>query len=145
MVSKKKHPRFQRTNYGRTRRSRVKDNWRRPRGIDNKQREKYAYMGKLPSIGYKNPLALRGKHPSGLEEVMVFSPAEVAGLKGVVVRIAASVGARKAALIIKACGDAKLRVLNPAKGKWEKKAEPAKKKEEKKQEQKAEQPKKLVN
>lgn len=144
MVSKKKHPTFQRTNFGRTRRSRVKDNWRRPRGIDNKQREKYAYMGKLPSIGYKNPKALRGKHPSGLEEVIVFSPAEVAGLKNVVVRIASSVGARKAALIIKACTGAKIRVLNPAKGKWEKKAKPAKK--EKKQEQKVEQPKKqLVN
>ncbi len=124
MVSKKKHPRFQRPNYGRTKRSRVKDNWRRPRGIDNKQREKYNYMGKLPSIGYKNPKVLRGKHPSGLDEVIVFRPAEIAGLKNVVVRIASAVGAKKAALIIKACEGAKIRVLNKAKGKWEKKAKP---------------------
>ncbi|HQT44614.1 MAG TPA: eL32 family ribosomal protein, partial [Candidatus Micrarchaeota archaeon] len=105
MVSKKKHPTFKRTNFGRTRRSRVKDNWRRPRGIDNKQREKYAYMGKLPSIGYKNPKALRGRHPSGLYEVIVSTPAQVAGLKDVVVRVAGSVGAKKAAPILKELSD----------------------------------------
>ncbi|MBM3229466.1 50S ribosomal protein L32e [Candidatus Parvarchaeota archaeon] len=132
MVSKRKHPTFRRTNYGRSRRSRIKDNWRRPRGIDNKQREKYAYMGKLPSIGYGNPAALKNLHPSGMKEARVFNAGQLAGLKDVVVRIAGGVGAKKAALIFQEAKKAGLRILNykapvPRPKKDEKKAPEAKK------------------
>jgi len=112
MVTKRTHPKFHRTNLGRFRRSRVADNWRRPRGIDNKQREKYNYMGKLPSIGYGNPKEIRHLHPSGLKEVIVENVSMLAGLKNVVVRIAGGVGARKAADIAKAAKAAGLRLLN---------------------------------
>ncbi|MEM4348136.1 MAG: eL32 family ribosomal protein [Candidatus Anstonellaceae archaeon] len=113
MVSKRKHPKFLRPNYGRTKRSRVPLSWRRPRGIDNKKRQKLAYMGASPSIGYGQPKQLKHRHPCGLPEIRVQSPAELAGLSGVAVRIASGVGALKRAAIQKMAQQLGLKVLNP--------------------------------
>lgn len=115
MVSKRKHPKFLRPNYGRSSRSRIKKAWRRPRGIDNKKRQKLKYMGASPSIGYGQPFVIRGFHPSGMPEVLVQSPSDVAGLRGVAVRIASGVGRIKRMAIIKLCEEAKLPVLNKEK------------------------------
>ncbi|MCX8175071.1 MAG: 50S ribosomal protein L32e [Candidatus Micrarchaeota archaeon] len=115
MVSKRKHPKFLRPNYGRSSRSRVSDSWRRPRGIDNKKRLKLAYMGASPSIGYRQPSQVRGKHPLGLPEVLVQSPSELASLKGVAVRIASGVGALKRDSIQKLAEKMGLVILNPKK------------------------------
>ena len=142
MAKKRTHPKFLRPNYGRSSRSRIKIAWRRQRGIDNKKRMKIRYMGASPSIGYGQPSKIRHFHPSGMPEVLVQSPSEVAGLKGVMVRIASGVGRLKREAIIRLAEAAKLRVANKAKKypprpeKKEKKdekkktAEPAKKEEE---------------
>jgi large subunit ribosomal protein L32e len=98
-IKKRKHPKFLRPNYGRSSRSRIKLAWRRPRGIDNKKRLKIKYMGASPSIGYRQPNAIRYHHPKGLPEVLVQTPADLAGLKNVVIRIAGSVGRLKRAAI----------------------------------------------
>ena len=98
-IKKRKHPKFLRPNYGRSSRSRIKLAWRRPRGIDNKKRLKIKYMGASPSIGYRQPKAIRYHHPKGLPEVLVQTPADMAGLKDVVIRIAGSVGRLKRAAI----------------------------------------------
>lgn len=139
MVSKRKHPKFLRPNYGRSSRSRIKLAWRRPRGIDNKKRLKIAYMGASPSIGYRQPLSIRHLHPSGLLEVLVQTPADLSNLKSVAVRIAAGVGRAKREAIIKLAESMKLPVLNKAKKykpKPEKKAVGAKKQDAKKPEEK---------
>lgn len=94
-IKKRKHPQFLRPNYGRKSRSRIKSAWRRPRGIDNKKRLKIKYMGASPSIGYRQPRATRHFHPHGMPEVLVQAPADLEGLKGVVVRIAGGVGRLK--------------------------------------------------
>lgn len=145
MVSKRKHPKFLRPNYGRSSRSRIKLAWRRPRGIDNKKRLKIAYMGASPSIGYGQPSAIRHLHPSGMPEVLVASTADLTSLKAVAVRIASGVGRLKRESIIKLAESMKLPVLNKAKKykpKPEKKALDAKKQEAKKpEEKKAEAPK----
>jgi len=147
MVSKRKHPKFLRPNYGRSSRSRIKLAWRRPRGIDNKKRSKIAYMGCSPSIGYGQPQEIKYNHPLGMPEVLVQAPSELKGLKGVVVRIAGGVGRLKREAIIKLCEAAKIKVVNKNKKypiKAEKKAKTddkkkpeAKKAEEKKVENKA--------
>ena len=112
MVNKRPHPKFNRPNYGRSSRSRIKDNWRRPRGIDNKKRAKIAYMGCSPSIGYGQPSEIKYTHPLGLKEILVQTPKEIAGLKDVLIRIASGVGRRKSEEIIKLAKAAGLKVLN---------------------------------
>ena len=110
-IKKRKHPQFLRPNYGRSSRSRIKIAWRRPRGIDNKKRLKIKYMGESPSIGYRQPKAIRYHHPHGLPEVLVQTPADLAGLKNVVIRIAGSVGRLKRAAIEKLAASMALHVV----------------------------------
>lgn len=115
MVSKREHPKFRRPNYGRTSRSRIKIAWRRPRGIDNKKGFKFKYMGASPNIGYGQPSSIKGRHPQGMPEVLAQTPADLNGAKGVVVRIAAGVGAVKREAIQKLAEGMKLKVVNPKK------------------------------
>lgn len=115
MASKRKHPTFARPNYGRTSRSRIKGNWRRQRGIDNKKRLKLRYMGASPSIGYGQPSEIEHEHPSGLREALVQTPSELSALKGVAVRIASGVGRKKREEIIRVAESMKLPVLNKSK------------------------------
>jgi len=110
-IKKRKHPQFLRPNYGRSSRSRIKIAWRRPRGIDNKKRLKIKYMGESPSIGYRQPRAIRYHHPKGLPEVLVQTPADLKGLKNVVIRIAGSVGRLKRAAIEKLAASMALHVV----------------------------------
>ena len=110
-IKKRTHPKFLRPNYGRSSRSRIKIAWRRPRGIDNKKRLKIKYMGASPSIGYRQPRAIRYNHPRGLPEKLVQTPADLVGLKDVVIRIAGSVGRLKRAAIEKLAASMKLHVV----------------------------------
>jgi len=149
-IKKRKHPQFLRPNYGRSSRSRIKIAWRRPRGIDNKKRLKIKYMGESPSIGYRQPKAIRYHHPRGLPEVLVQTPADLKGLKNVVIRIAGSVGRLKRAAIEKLAGSMALHVVNVKKyapfvkrieKKDRKKAKEAAKKEGPEKKKEAEKPK----
>ncbi|MEW6328942.1 MAG: 50S ribosomal protein L32e [Candidatus Micrarchaeota archaeon] len=110
---KRKHPKFFRSNFGRKERKRVKDNWRKPRGIDNKKRLKIKWMGAEPNIGWKNPERIRGLHPSGAREVLVHNVYELENIEqGCAVRIARGVGRRKRAMITDEAANMGLRVLN---------------------------------
>jgi len=129
-IKKRKHPQFLRPNSGRSSRSRIKKNWRRPRGIDNKKRLKIKYMGASPSIGYGQPAATRGFHPRGKPEVLVQSPSELENLKDIVIRIASGVGRLKREAIQKLAASKGLHVANP------KKFEPKQKRMEKKERKK---------
>ncbi len=99
-IVKKKHPKFQRQNVHLKRRVTV-TGWRKPRGIDNKQRIYKWGFGASPSIGYRNARATRGLHPCGLREIRVFNEADLEKLDCVTdaARIAACVGKRKRAAI----------------------------------------------
>ena len=113
MVQKKRpHPQFLRPNYGRSKRSRIKGNWRRPRGQNNKKKEKRKYMGASPSIGYGQPSGVKYVHPSGFPEVLVQSPIDLEGLKEVAIRVASGVGGRKRAEIYKLAEKQGLKILN---------------------------------
>ena len=108
--SKKKKPKFSPMNL--TTRIRVKDRWRKPRGVANKRRRKCAYVGPSPRVGYKNAEEARHLHPLGLPEFLVKTPTELDGAKDVLVRIAGSVGAKKRTLIEEKAKKLGLRVLN---------------------------------
>ena len=51
--------------------------WRRPRGLQSKQRRHYGYRTQIVSIGYRGPAAVRGLVPSGFRPVIVHTPAEI--------------------------------------------------------------------
>ena len=140
-VRTRKGARFKRDGFGK--KSQLSDSWRKPRGQHNKQREQKKAKGNLPKPGFGSPIAVRGMHPSGFYEVLVYSADDLDGLnaKTQAVRIAASVGNRKRAGIQEKALSAGLKVLNaresPATGRTrpapvKAKDEPVQKKEPKK-------------
>ncbi len=109
----KKRPKF--SKFESWRLVRVKDYWRRPTGIDNKMRQKRKGWPKSVKVGYGSPKAVRGLHPSGLEEVAVFNVGDltIVDPETQVARIGGSVGARKRTAILAEAVNLGIRVLNP--------------------------------
>ena len=89
---------------------RVKERWRRPRGVDNKKRIKRKDRGALPKVGYKKKI--RGLHPSGKPELLVKNLKDLEGAKDVVVRISGSVGKKLRKEIVKKAESLGLKILN---------------------------------
>lgn len=88
--------------------------WRRPRGMHSKMRRHYNYRPPVVSIGYRGPVAARGLHPSGFEEVLVHRPEDLLKVdpKTQAARVGRTVGGRKAELIEKEADKLGIRVLN---------------------------------
>ncbi len=86
---------FKRDGFGKKRQ--LSDSWRKPRGQHNKQREQKKAKGNLPKPGFGSPVAVRGMHPSGFFEVLVFTEKDLENVdaKTQAIRISAGVGARK--------------------------------------------------
>ncbi|TYT63567.1 50S ribosomal protein L32e [Natrialba swarupiae] len=106
-------PQFNRQDYHM--KKRTPESWRRPRGQLSKQRRGVKGKGPTVEAGYRTPDAVRGKHPSGFEEVYVENTDDLEGVDGdtEAVRIASSVGARKRERIEETAEDEGIRVLNP--------------------------------
>ncbi|MDJ1431493.1 50S ribosomal protein L32e [Halostagnicola sp. A-GB9-2] len=106
-------PQFNRQDYHM--KKRTPESWRRPRGQLSKQRKGVKGKGPKVQAGYRTPKAVRGKHPSGFEEVYVENTDDLEGVDGdtQAVRIASSVGARKRERIEEVAEDDGVRVLNP--------------------------------
>jgi len=96
------------------RKSKLADVWRRPRGLHNKQRRQFSAKGVLPRPGYGSPAAVRGMHPSGYAEVLVFTPADLVDLnpETQAARIGGSVGNKKRGAIQARALELGLKVLN---------------------------------
>ncbi len=119
-MKKKTHPIFSIPNYGSKKRKRVLPRWRKQRGIDNKKRVKYAFMGAEPTIGYGNPESLKGVRVNGKRTVLVHNPDEIKtlmeknALQGYDVIIAKGVSVRKRIAITEIAKKAKVNVTNGA-------------------------------
>ena len=96
---------------------RFDDRWRRPRGRHNKLRKKIKGKGALVSIGYGTPSILRGRHPSGFEEMLIHNPKELEGLDPSrhAIRIARTVGLKKRLEIESIAEEKGFKILNPTK------------------------------
>jgi large subunit ribosomal protein L32e len=106
-------PQFNRQDYHK--KKRTPESWRRPRGQLSKQRRGIKGKGPTVEAGFRTPTDVRGKHPSGFEEVYVENVDDLEGVDGSreAVRIASSVGARKRERIEEVAEDEGVRVLNP--------------------------------
>ncbi len=113
---KKKKPKFAREEMYKVKK--LKDVWRRRRGIDSKAAEEKRGKGKLPGIGYKKPNLLTGIDPSGYYSVLVHNSNELRALNPGrdAIIIASAVGRRKRNEIIRVANDLKVTILNPRKG-----------------------------
>jgi len=86
--------------------------WRRPKGRDNKMREKRKSYPATVSIGYKSPKAESGKI-DGAIPIVVSAPKQLEKLdKKTLVIISGKTGAKKRLEIIKMAQEMKLKMLN---------------------------------
>jgi large subunit ribosomal protein L32e len=110
--AKNKKPAFVRSESWRY--MKLKENWRRPRGLDNKMRRKIKGWPPSVSVGYKGPKAARGLHPSGYKEVLVHNAKELSGIdpKTEAARIAHTVGKKKRTQILAEAKKLKVFILN---------------------------------
>jgi large subunit ribosomal protein L32e len=131
--AKKKKPDFVRPESWRY--VKLKESWRRPRGLDHKMRRKIKGWPPTVSVGYKGPKVARGLHPSGYKEVLVHNAKEISKVdpKSEAARIAHTVGKKKRVQIIAEAKKKKVFILNfkPAKELVEKEKEELEEAEEK--------------
>jgi large subunit ribosomal protein L32e len=112
VIKKRKIPEFRRPLSGTIKR--IKESWRRPRGLHSKVRQKEKSKLKMPDIGYRQPKEVRGLHPSGFKEVLVrnLKDLERVDPSKEAIRIAATVGKKKREEIVKKAKELKIRILN---------------------------------
>jgi large subunit ribosomal protein L32e len=108
----KKRPAFRRVESWRYKR--VKDSWRKARGIDSKTRKKKKSGVKSPTIGYRSPKKVRGLHPSGMIEVLIATIDDLKNLnkKKHALKISGKLGAKKRIILTDYCQRRGFKILN---------------------------------
>ena len=114
---KKLTPNFLRTEWFRYKRL-SRSGWRRPKGMDNKQRRNYKYRGAMVRVGHGKVAAARGLHSSGFREVMVQNPNDLESIdpETEAARIGRTVGGRKRERIHDRADELGIRILNRRRG-----------------------------
>ncbi|MDG6218644.1 MAG: 50S ribosomal protein L32e [Candidatus Thermoplasmatota archaeon] len=109
---KKKTPRFLREEWFRYKR--ISKNWRRPDGITSKMRINKKYRPSRVRVGFRGPKNVRGLHPSGFEEVLVYNVSDLESINAGVqaARIAGTVGTKKRVAIAEKAKELDIRLLN---------------------------------
>jgi large subunit ribosomal protein L32e len=111
--------------------NRLAENWRKPKGKDNKMRKQKSGMPAIVKVGYRGPRAARGLHPSGYTDNIIHNTAELARLdpKKDAARIGRTVGKKKRIEIINKAAALGIKVLNTGKLMPKKQEEKEKEKE----------------
>ncbi|MGB7124279.1 MAG: 50S ribosomal protein L32e [Thermoplasmata archaeon] len=89
--------------------------WRRPRGLQSKQRRHYGYRTQIVSIGYRSPAAVRGLVPSGFRPILVHTPDDLERIdaRTEAAIIARTVGTRRRLTLEETARRLGVHVLNP--------------------------------
>ena len=89
--------------------------WRRPRGLQSKQRRHYGYRPKIVRVGYRSPAAVRGLAPSGFLPVLVRTTRDLEALDGKrqAAIIARTLGTRRRLVLEEEARKLGIHVLNP--------------------------------
>jgi len=93
----------------------VKKVWRIPRGTHTKLKIKEKSKGSMPNVGYGAPRKLRGLHPSGLKEVMIYNLKDIEKIdkEKEAGRLSSSIGKKKKKIILDRAKQLQIRILNP--------------------------------
>jgi large subunit ribosomal protein L32e len=93
---------------------RLAENWRKPKGIDNKMRKQVSGVPPLVKVGYRGPKKARGLHPSGYNDRLIHNIRDLEKLNPKVdaARIGHSVGRRKRIDIVSKANTLGVKVLN---------------------------------
>src|ERR1041385_7777052 len=96
---------------------RLAENWRKPKGKDNKMRKQKSGMPAIVKVGYRGPKLARGLHPSGYTDNVIHNVAELQSLdpKKQAARIGHTVGKRKRIEMIARASELGIKVLNAGK------------------------------
>ncbi len=110
--AKSRKPEFRRQEWFKT--VSLGEKWRKPKGINSKQKKGIKARGKTPRTGFGSPRLVRGLNKQGFLDVRVFNTNDLQRLdpKKNSVIIAAGVGSKKRSEIIKKAEDLKLRITN---------------------------------
>jgi large subunit ribosomal protein L32e len=93
---------------------RLAENWRKPKGMDNKMRLQVSGVPPLVKVGYRGPKKARGLHPSGYKDRLIHNIRDLEKLdpKLDAARIGHSVGRRKRIDIVNKANSLGIKVLN---------------------------------
>ncbi|MEF8880360.1 MAG: 50S ribosomal protein L32e [Candidatus Nanohaloarchaea archaeon] len=88
--------------------------WRNPVGRHSKVRLEKKHAAPKPKAGYRTNKEIRGKHPSGYEDVLVHNKDDLEELESEkdAARIGSTVGGRKKAQILEKADEQDIKVLN---------------------------------
>ena len=91
------------------------ESWRRPRGLQSKQRRHYGYRPVVVSIGFRSPAKARGLVPSGFRPILVHTTKALESLdpsKEAAI-LARGIGTRRRLVLEEVARRLGVRVLNP--------------------------------
>ena len=93
---------------------RLAENWRKPKGIDNKMRKQVSGVPPLVKVGYRGPKKARDLHPSGYNDRLIHNIRDLEKLDPKVdaARIGHTVGRRKRIDIVSKATTLGIKVLN---------------------------------
>ncbi len=96
---------------------RVKENWRRPRGVTSRMRKEKSGWPALVKAGRGSPTATKGRHPRGLIERFVRNEADLEGLnpKIHIIRLSGRLGERRRLVLVERAKSLNVHIANPGK------------------------------
>ncbi len=91
------------------------ESWRRPRGLQSKQRRHYGYRSEIVRVGYRSPAKIRDLVPSGFRPIIIRTIPDLEKLDATkdAAVIARTVGTRRRLTLEEAARRLGIHVLNP--------------------------------